>query len=143
MALALGLGLALLAPAPLRGAGREDTAYGVGTNEFANGQYLPAEGTFSNFVATYTNSTLRTNAILYLARSRIELSNYTGALELLRQEMPAGKLAPDFVYWMARAYYGNGDYTNAMERCAYLLQNPADPPCPCAPLSCRRGRWPN
>ena len=98
---------------------------------FAHGQYLPAEAAFNHFIVNYTNSTLRTNAILYLARSRIELSNYTGALELLQQEMPAGKLAPDFVYWMAKAYYGKREYTNAIERCAYLLQNfPADPPLP-------------
>ena len=126
----MALGLALLAPAPLRGAGLEETDYGRGTNEFANGQYLLAEAAFSNFTATHTNSALRTNAILYLARSRIELSNYSGALELLRQEMPAGKLAPEFVYWMARAYYGTNDYANTLERCAFLLQIPADPPWP-------------
>jgi len=130
--MAAGLGLALLAPAPLRGAGLEveDRDYGLGTNEFADGQYQLAEDTFSNFVATYANSTLRADAILYLARSRIELSNYTSAVDLLRREMPAGKLTNDFVYWMAWAYYGNRDYTNAMARCADLLQNPADPPLP-------------
>ena len=136
--MALGLGLALLAllsPAALRAAAleAEDPAfgvYGVGTNEFADGRYQPAEDTFSNFVANYPNSTLRTNALLYLARSRIELSNYAGALELLQREMPAGKLEPDFVYWMARADYGMNDYTNAIERCTHLLENPADPPLP-------------
>ena len=133
---ALGLGLAILAPAPLRAAGLEleVTAYGLGTNEFANGMWEAAEGTFSNFVADYTNSTLRTNAVLFLARSRIAQTNYTSytsALELLQREMPAGKLAPpDFVYEMARAYYGKGDYTNAIGCCAQLLQNPADPPLP-------------
>jgi len=130
--MAAGVGLALMAPAPMRGAGLEleDRDYGFGTNEFANGQYGPAEDTFSNFVATYTNSSLRTNAILYLARSRIELSNYAGALELLQREMPSGKLEPDFVYWMARAYYGTNDYTNAIERCVHLLLNSAEPPLP-------------
>jgi TolA-binding protein len=128
--MAPGLGLALLAPAALRGAGLEETDYGRATNEFADGQFLLAEAAFSNFVVTYTNSALRANAVLYLARSRIELSNYAGALNLLRQEMPSGKPAPEFVYWMAWAYYGTNDYKNVLERCSDLLQNPADPPWP-------------
>jgi len=111
---------------------REIQDYGRGTNMFANRTFEPAAESLSNFVATYTNSALRTDAILYLARSQIELSNYTGALELLKREMPAGKLAPDFVFWMATAYYGTNDYTNAIERCAFLLQNysAAPPPLP-------------
>ncbi|HXR08811.1 MAG TPA: tetratricopeptide repeat protein, partial [Candidatus Acidoferrum sp.] len=110
---------------------RELQAYATGTNMFAHGQYLPAEAAFNDFIVNYTNSTLRTNAVLYLARSRIELSNFPAALDLLRREMPAGKLAPDFVYWMARSYYGMGQYTNAIERCAYLLRNfSAAPPLP-------------
>ena len=129
---ALVLLLALLAPAPSRGADGEEKAYSIGTNEFAWELYQPAEVVFSNFVATSTNSALRSNAVLYLARSRIELSNYAGALELLKREMPAGEPAPpDFVYWMAEAYYGNGEYSNALERCDYLLTNfAAVPPLP-------------
>jgi TolA-binding protein len=148
--MAAGLGLALLAPAPLRGAGLEETDYSIATNVFAGGQYQPAEGMFSSFVATYTNSTFRTNAFLYLARCRIELSNYTGALQLLAQEMPTNKLAPDFVYWMAQARYRKGEYTNAIERCLFLLQNfTADPPLPLratllqARALAKLGDWPN
>ena len=129
--MALGLLLALLAPAPSRGADGVEDAYGIGTNEFASGQYLPAEAVFSNFVATATNSPLRANAVLYLARSRIELSNYTGALELLKAETPKGSLEPDCVYWMGRAYYGMGQYSNALERCDYMLDRlAAAPPLP-------------
>jgi TolA-binding protein len=126
---ALWLPAALLSPAPSRAADSVD--YSVGTNEFADGQWLAAEATFSNFVADFAGSPLRANAVLYLARSRIELSNCAGALELLKREMPNGKLAPDFVYWMARAYYGNGEYSNALERCDFLLTNfHAGPPLP-------------
>jgi len=109
---------------------REIQDYGRGTNMFANRTFGPAAESLSNFVATYTNSALRTNAVLYLARSQIELHNYTGALELLKREMPAGILAPDFVFWMATAYYGTNDYTNAIERCAFLLQNYSNAPPP-------------
>ena len=113
---------------------REIQDYGRATNMFTNPNrmFQPAELAFSNFVATYTNSTLRTNATLYWARSRIELSNYPGALDLLKQEMPSGNARPDFVFWMAKAYYGKGDYTNAIECCTNLLQNypAAAPPLP-------------
>ena len=120
---ALGVALALAGPASAQAQSRREIReYGAGTNQFASNQYLMADVTFSRFVATYTNSTLRTNAVLFLAQSRIELSNYTGALSLLEREMPSGKREAEFVYWMARAYYGNGQYSNAVERCAYLLE---------------------
>jgi TolA-binding protein/predicted negative regulator of RcsB-dependent stress response len=129
--MALGLLLALAAPAPARGAEGEDKEYGVGTNEFADRQWLAAEATFRNFVAAFPASPHRADAILYLSRSRIELSNYAGALELLEREMPKGKLEPDFVYWMAWAFYGSGQYNHALERCDYLLGNlTADAPLP-------------
>ena len=129
--MALGLLLALLAPAPSRGAEGEDKEYGVGTNEFADRQWLAAEATFSNFVAAFPASPHRTDAILYLARSRIELTNYTGAQELLEREMPNGKLEPDFVYWLAWAYYGSGQFSHALERCDHLLRDfAADSPLP-------------
>ena len=141
---ALGVALALAGPASAPAQSRREIReYGAGTNQFATGHPQMAEVTFSNFVANYTNSTLRTNAVLYLAQSWIALSNYTGALSLLQREMPSGKRQAEFVYWMARAYYENQDYTNAIKRCAELLQNPdASPPCPCGPLCSRRGRRP-
>ena len=125
--------MSLAGPASSSAQSRQELQdYGRATNMFANQASLAAEGAFNNFIVTYTNSTLRTNAILYLARSRIELSNCPAALDLLTREMPnAGKLAPDFVYWMARAYYENRQYTNAIERCSFLLQNfSAAPPLP-------------
>lgn len=124
--------MALAAPAPLAAQSRQERRdYLFGSNLFSRLQYKPAELAFTKFLDDYTNSVYRTNAILYLAQSRINLSNYPGALELLKREMPPGQPAPDFVYWMARAYYGMGDYSNAIARCASLLQNPAaHPPLP-------------
>ncbi len=125
--------MSLAGPASSSAQSRQELLdYGRATNMFAGRMFIPAEGAFNNFVVTYTNSTLRTNAVLYLARSRFELSNYPAAVELLRREMPnAGKLAPDFVYWMARAYFGNRQYTNAIERCSFLLEHfSAAPPLP-------------
>jgi TolA-binding protein len=120
---ALGVALALAGPASAPAQSRREIReYGAGTNQFARGQNLMAEVSLSLFVNTYTNSTLRTNAVLFLAQSRIALSNYTGALSLLQREMPSGKREAEFVFWMARAYYEDGKYSNTIERCSYLLE---------------------
>jgi TolA-binding protein len=131
---AIFLALFLAGPASSSAQSRQELQdYGRATNMFVNGMSSAAESALDRFVTTYTNSTLRTNAVLYLARSRIGLSNYTAALDLLQGEMAnSGKLGADFVYWMAQAYYGMGQYTNVIERCAFLLQNysSAAPPLP-------------
>jgi TolA-binding protein len=126
---ALAVLLALAAPASLRGASQtEESEYRLGTNMFNDRQWHSAESKLSAFVATYTNSTHRADAILYVARSRIEQSNFVGALDLLKQEMPTGKKAPEYVYWMAAAFSGKGDYINAIAGCSNLLRNSsADP----------------
>jgi len=127
--IALGVLIALAAFAPLRAASRaEDRDYARATNTFADRLWGPAEQKFGDFITTHTNSTRRPDAVLYMARARIEQSNYTGALQLL-QPPPPGKLAPDYVFWTAKAYFGQGEYTNAIAHCAYMLLNlPADPP---------------
>jgi TolA-binding protein len=101
--------------------------WGRATNAFATGTSSIAEDALGRFVATYTNSLHRTNAILLQAQARIELSNYTGALSLLESAQP-GALAPDFVFWEAKAYYEQGRYTNSIERCNSLITNYPDAP---------------
>jgi TolA-binding protein len=81
---------------------------------FTDMQYPMAETNFSNFLATYTNSAHRAYAILYLARSQLEQSNGASAMALLQKSFSdAGDLAPEYVFWIARARLGNRDYTNA------------------------------
>ncbi len=129
---ALVVGLVLAGPASAPAQSKQEIQdYGRATNMLAHQMTGEAELALSKFVADYTNSIFRTNAILDWARARIGLSNYDGALDLLKAT-PAGKLEPDFVYWTAWAYYGKRAYTNAIERCAYLLQNylTAPPPLP-------------
>jgi tetratricopeptide (TPR) repeat protein len=97
----------------------------MGTNMFADRAWHSAELKFSNFIGAYTNSPLRTEAVLYLARARIFQSNFVGALDVLNREMPKGPEAANYVYWMAAAFSGKGDYTNAITSCSNLLHSPA------------------
>jgi TolA-binding protein len=107
-------------------ASREDSDFQHGTNLFASAQaggspifYHQAEMTFRNFIVDYTNSPLLTNAIIYYARSKLGQSNYVGALELMREKLPPND--PTVLKYIAQAYYGAGDYTNAAASCATLL----------------------
>jgi TolA-binding protein len=81
---------------------------------FTDGQYPFAETNFSNFLATYTNSTHRAYAVLYLARSQLEQSNTASAMSLLEKSYPnAGDLTSEYVFWIATARLREGDFTNA------------------------------
>jgi tetratricopeptide (TPR) repeat protein len=89
----------------------EDEAFSLAFKFFQDYQYPQAEINFSNFVARFTNSTHRADAILYQARSRLGQSNYAGALDLLQQSSArAGGLLPEYVFWMADARSRIGDW---------------------------------
>ena len=121
--------VALAGPLAVRGQNREAKDFAVATNQFYSGAPM-AEESLGRFVATYTNSPLWTNALLLQARARIEKHDYVGALALL-QPAPPGKLAPEYVFWAANAYYAEGKYSNAIERCDFLIKNyDAAPPMP-------------
>ena len=74
----------LLLPGALHAAkSAEDKALSTARALFDDHQYTLAESSLASFVAAYTNSPHRPYAILYLARSRLEQSNYDGAIQLL------------------------------------------------------------
>jgi TolA-binding protein len=87
-----------------------DTAFEM----FKDGQYALAETNFSNFLTTYTNSTHRAYAILYLAISRLDQTNSAGAMELLQNSFSsAGELQPQYVFWIAKARLSQKDFMAA------------------------------
>jgi TolA-binding protein len=55
-------------------------------------------------------------------------SNYVSALELLKRELPPGRKALDYTYWMGVAYSGKGDYSNAIASCAQVLRDASAEP---------------
>src|SRR5580658_10896851 len=77
----------------------EEQAFRFAFNLFRGEHYPLAETNFSNFLAKYTNSTHRADAVLYLARARLGQSNYTGAIDLLQTSSAgAGKLQSEYVF---------------------------------------------
>jgi tetratricopeptide (TPR) repeat protein len=81
---------------------------------FTDGYYPMAESSFSNFLATYTNTAHRAYAVLFLARSQLEQSNAAGATALLQRSYPqAGEWREEYVFWIAKAHLSQGDYSNA------------------------------
>ncbi|MGD0812171.1 MAG: tetratricopeptide repeat protein [Verrucomicrobiota bacterium] len=94
----------------------EDKALSTARALFDDRQYNLAETNLASFVATYTNSTHRPYAILYLARSQMEQSNYDGAIKLLTSAAPrSGDLAGEYTFWTARARLDKGEYAQAEE----------------------------
>lgn len=85
--------------------------------------YNLAETSFSNFVATYTNSIQRPLAILFQARARYYQSNYVGAINLLQQNMAAADgQADEYQFWIAESLFRKPDYRAAADQFGILLQ---------------------
>jgi TolA-binding protein len=108
------------------GSAEETNAFYSASKLFTDGQYSLAETNFSKFLETYTNSTHRAYAVLYLARSRLEQSNGASAITLLQKAFPdAGDMGPEYVFWIARSRLSVGDYTNAATGFANVAKMPA------------------
>jgi tetratricopeptide (TPR) repeat protein len=120
----LGAGLLLL-PGTLRAAqSAEDKAFSSAREEFDDHQYNLAETSLSHFLTVYTNSAYRAYAILYLARSRLEQSNYDGAIQKLTSAVSqSGDLAGEYVFWIASALLDKGAYAQAAEEFANFIKN--------------------
>jgi tetratricopeptide (TPR) repeat protein len=115
----------LLLPGALRAAkSAEDKALSSARALFDDHQYNLAETCLANFLAAYTNSPHRPYAVLYLARSRLEQSNYDGAIQLLANSVSqSGDLAGEYIFWIASARLDKGQYAQAAEGFANLMKN--------------------
>lgn len=103
---------------------QEDVAFEQGFDRFRDLHWPLAEKYFSDFLAKYTNSPHRADAILYLARARLEQSNYTGAIDLLHKSLgEAGGLKHEFLFWTAKVRYASGDLTNAAQGFAIVARD--------------------
>ena len=101
----------------------EDKALASARALFDDHQYNLAETNLANFLAASTNSPHRPYAVLYLARSRLEQSNFDGAIQLLATAPPPlGDLAGEYAFWTARARLDKGDYAPAAEGFAGFLK---------------------
>ena len=92
----------------------ETNAFTSAFNLFDARQYSFAENSFSNFLAQFTNSAHRADAVLYLARARLEQSNYNGAIDLLdANASSAQNRMRDYIFWIAKARLNAGDNERA------------------------------
>ena len=94
----------------------ETKAFNAAANFLRFTAYEKAEAQFGQFVATFTNSPLVPEAILYQAEARIKMSNYDGAITLLSgRRAEAGKWADNYLFWQAEANFQKGAYPAAAE----------------------------
>jgi TolA-binding protein len=108
-----GLGLAAFG-APTKSP--EDQAFQEAFVRFQLSFYALAETHFKEFLAKYTNSVHRADAIFYEARAQLEQSKYSDAMDLLQKSLAESDgLKHEYLFWMAKAQYASGKLTNAAE----------------------------
>jgi tetratricopeptide (TPR) repeat protein len=96
------------------GTAEETNAFEAASKMFIDMQYRLAETNFINFLNNYSNSTHRADAILYVARAELEQSHPDKAVAQLEKSFPeAGALGPEYAFWIAKAHFSQGEYTNA------------------------------
>ncbi len=115
-------GILLLATPRLLFAG-EDADFKVASKKFTDGFYDLADKDFAEFIQKYPNSPHLPDALVFQAESRIKLTNYAGALQLLAAyQNQAGKRADEFLFWMADAQFQKGEFQAAGDSFAKLIQ---------------------
>jgi len=107
----------------------EKLAYEAAFLRFQDGLYPLAEREFGDFLGKYTNSILRPNAILYVARARLGQSKVNDAIELLQKSAAgAGGLRSEYLFWTAKARLAAGDTASAADGFATVARDfPSSP----------------
>ncbi len=100
----------------------ETNAFAAGARLFNDHFYGTAEKAFADFAATYTNSSMRSSAILFQARARLNQTNIAGAIELLQKEKPddSESVTPEFQFWLGEALFKKGEFKAAADSYAAL-----------------------
>lgn len=120
--IALGIALVLLwiggAPPEARGAeeSAESRAFKAATRAFADGNHERAESAFRRFVASYPQSPMLPEAILFQAQASMKLAHPAEGIALLSTHLgKAGSLADHYRYWIATAHLQGSNYAAAAE----------------------------
>jgi TolA-binding protein len=119
------LALAMIAPCGARSwgaAANEKGAFNSAAEAFQGTFYARAEQEFGAFAQQFTNSSRIPEAVLFQAKARIQLTNYSGAIELLSTNLPsAGKWADEYIFTLGEASLRKGDFAKAAEFFADLV----------------------
>ena len=141
----------MLSAAPRLGAAgaSEKGAFNAASAAFRDGFYDRAEKEFGGFARSFTNSSRLPEALLFQAEARFKQTNYAGAIELLSaHQNQAGRLADEYLFWVAEACSQLGNYQKACDLYAGLIrQFPSSPRCleagiGSAAVRAKLGEWP-
>lgn len=109
------MGLAFLFAVHFNAVAGEKTDFATAKKMFDGGFYPQAESKFAEYTASYTNSPRLGEAYFCQAYSRLfqtnseGLTNYDGALELLRSKLDlAGDYADQYQFWIAETLFRKG-----------------------------------
>jgi TolA-binding protein len=115
---------------------RAASAGGPEAQKFAGGEaffndtfYSSAEREFAEFVQTFPSSPRVPDAILLQARSRLEQSNYAGAIQLLStNQNVVGARKDEFLFWMGETRLREGNHAEAGKLFAQIIHEFAASP---------------
>jgi TolA-binding protein len=109
---------------PAAGAdGTETRDFQAASEAFNAGFYERAEAELNAFAQKNPASALLGQAYLLQAEARIKLTNYAGAIDLLKvHQGAAGALADQYIFWLAEALYLKGDLPAAAEAFARVVK---------------------
>jgi TolA-binding protein len=99
---------AALSPAEQRALTQAEQAFQLGLWE-------RAEKNFADFAARFPKSDDRATAILRQAQARLKQNKFSGAIELLTKPRDAGRLADEFLFWLAEANFQATNYSVAAD----------------------------
>jgi TolA-binding protein len=101
-----------------------DRAFDAAHKAYLDGFYDRAEAGFGDFCQKFADSPRLGEAILLQAVSRLELSNYAGAITLLSaHQKDAGTNADQYTFWLAEAQLRKGDYPAASDGFAKVVKD--------------------
>ncbi len=101
----------------------ESRAFKTAARWYETGIYDTAEREFQAFVTRFPQSPMLAEAVLFQARSALELTNTTRTIAILTTHMPqAGLLTDQYRYWLGRAHSLGSNYQAAAESYALVLR---------------------
>lgn len=107
----------------------ETRAFNAGVQIFRDKKYDVAEQVFADFLAKNPDSEVRAEAVLYRAKALVHLENYAAAVVLLESELPqSGIFADQYRFWIAEAFFREGQFEIASEKYADVVRNHMDSP---------------
>jgi TolA-binding protein len=111
-------------PGDVRGASTsERRALRSAASLFQDGFWDLAEQELTEFIKKYPDSELEGEATLLLAQAKFKRNNYAGAVELLEGRFNrAGAWADQYRFWLAEAFFHQGDYARAAGIYGRLVQ---------------------